>query len=118
METSNKTAKEIYLDIRENPTRAKFGFGKKAALINVDLQKAYTDTKQFKTAYETDPKQMDYINQLADHFRHLSWPVVWTHVAYMQSGEDAGVWGTRTNTEDSLQNIKFVRSKKLNINLS
>jgi nicotinamidase-related amidase len=24
----------------------------------------------------------------------------------MESGEDAGVWGTRTNTPDSLQNIK------------
>jgi nicotinamidase-related amidase len=32
--------------------------------------------------------------------------VVWTYVAYMASGEDAGVWGTRTNTPDSLQNIK------------
>ena len=27
-------------------------------------------------------------------------------MAYMESGEDAGVWGTRTNTPDSLQNIK------------
>ena len=25
----------------------------------------------------------------------------------MSSGEDAGVWGQRTDTEDSLQNIKF-----------
>jgi nicotinamidase-related amidase len=25
----------------------------------------------------------------------------------MDSGEDAGVWGTRTNTPDSLQNIKY-----------
>ena len=25
----------------------------------------------------------------------------------MNSGEDAGVWGERTDTEDSLQNIKF-----------
>ena len=33
-------------------------------------------------------------------------PVVWTYVAYMESGEDCGVWGTRTNTPDSLQNIK------------
>ena len=40
-------------------------------------------------------------------FRALGWPVVWTHVAYMQSAEDAGIWGTRTDTPDSLQNIKF-----------
>jgi len=32
--------------------------------------------------------------------------VVWTYVAYMHSGEDCGVWGTRSNTPDSLQNIK------------
>ena len=50
---------------------------------------------------------MEYINTLAKTFRALNWPVVWTHVAYMDSAADAGVWGTRTDTEDSLQNIKF-----------
>ncbi|KZX58931.1 hypothetical protein A3709_15310 [Halioglobus sp. HI00S01] len=29
------------------------------------------------------------------------------HVAYMDSREDAGIWGTCTDTPDSLQNIKF-----------
>ena len=107
METTTKTAKEIYLEIKANPTRAKFGFGEKAVLVNVDPQVAYTQVGEFKTAYETDPRQMEYINQLAKGFRKLGWPVVWTHVAYMESGEDAGVWGTRTDTPDSLQNIKF-----------
>jgi nicotinamidase-related amidase len=32
--------------------------------------------------------------------------VIWTYVAYLDSGEDCGVWGTRTDTPDSLQNIK------------
>jgi nicotinamidase-related amidase len=107
MELSNKTAREIYYEVKNNPNRASFGFGQKAALINVDLQKAYTDVRQFKTAYETDPNQLHYINELAERFRALGLPVVWTYVAYMESGEDAGVWGTRTNTPDSLQNIKF-----------
>lgn len=107
MQSSNKTAREIYLDIKANPARARFGFGSKAVLVNIDPQKAYTRTDLYKTAYETDPKQLDYINQLAEKFHSLGWPVVWTHVAYMQSGEDAGVWGQRTDTEDSLQNIKF-----------
>ena len=107
MELSNKTAREIYLEVKSNPIRARFGFGNKAALINIDPQKAYTRTDLYKTAYETDPKQLDYINLLANKFRRLNWPVVWTHVAYMSSGEDAGVWGQRTDTEDSLQNIKF-----------
>lgn len=103
---SNKTAREIFHEVMANPQRAAFGFGEKAILVNIDLQKAYTRTDLFKTAYETDPKQLDYVNELARAFRALNWPVVWTHVAYMDSGEDAGVWGTRTNTPDSLQNIK------------
>lgn len=107
MQTTDKTAKEIYFEVKANPARKRFGFGKKAALINIDLQQAYTRTDLFKTAYETDPKQMDYINGLVQRFRQLGWPIVWTHVAYMDSGEDAGIWGTRTNTPDSLQNIKF-----------
>jgi len=32
--------------------------------------------------------------------------VIWTHVAYLDSGEDCGVWGTRGDTPDSLQNVK------------
>ena len=107
METTTKTAKEIYLDVKANPARKRFGFGNKAVLVNIDPQKAYTRTDLFKTAYETDPRQMEYINELAKRFRTLDWPVVWTHVAYMDSGEDAGIWGTRTDTPDSLQNIKF-----------
>jgi maleamate amidohydrolase len=107
MELSDKTAREIYQDIKANPARAKFGFGKKAALINVDIQKAYTCIDEFKTAYETDPRQMEYVNKLAREFRAMDWPVVWTHVAYMDDASDAGIWGTRTDTPDSLQNIKF-----------
>jgi maleamate amidohydrolase len=106
MELSDKTARQIWADIKANPNRAKFGFGKKAALINIDPQKAYTKVDEFKTAYETDPRQIEYINELSKRFRKLKWPVVFTYVAYMDSGEDAGVWGTRTNTPDSLQNIK------------
>ena len=107
METSQKTAREIYLELKDNLSRKRFGFGKKAILVNIDLQKAYTRTDLFKTAYETDPNQLEYVNKLAEKFRSREWPVVWTHVAYMDSGEDCGVWGTRTDTEDSLQNIKF-----------
>jgi len=107
MQTSEKTAREIYAELKANPTRARFGFGRKAILVNVDPQKAYTRTDLFKTAYETDPRQLEYVNELATRFRRLSWPVVWTHVAYMKSGEDCGIWGTRTDTPDSLQNIKI-----------
>ena len=107
METSNKTAREIYQEVINNPARKRFGFGNKAVLVNIDLQKAYTRTDLFATAYETDPNQLQHVNALAAEFRRLGWPVVWTHVAYMNSAEDAGIWGTRTDTPDSLQNIKF-----------
>ncbi|NVK56272.1 MAG: isochorismatase family protein [Alteromonadaceae bacterium] len=111
MELSNKTAREIYQEVKANPARKRFGFGNKAILVNIDLQKAYTRTDLYKTAYQTDPRQLEYINTLAQKFRQLNWPVVWTNVAYMESGEDAGIWGTRTDTPDSLQNIKFASER-------
>lgn len=106
METSNSSARELYAAIKAKPTRPRFGFGTKPMLINIDLQNAYTKVGEFATAYETDPKQLDYVNELADAFRAKHLPVAWTYVAYMESGEDCGVWGTRTDTPDSLQNIK------------
>ena len=107
MITTDKTAKELFHEVIANPQRVPFGFGEKAVLINVDPQKAYTRADLFKTAYETDPKQLNYVNDLAKSFRQLDWPVVWTHVAFLDSAEDAGIWGTRSDTPDSLQNIKY-----------
>ena len=106
MENSSLTSRQLYAAVKTNPTRKRFGFGRKPALINIDLQKAYTCVGEFATAYETDPRQLEHVNTLAAEFRARGFPVVWTYVAYMASGEDAGVWGTRTNTPDSLQNIK------------
>ena len=106
MELSDKTARQLYEEIKARPTRARFGFGRKPAIVNVDLQKVYTAVGEFVTAYENDPKQLDYVNRISGLARAHGLPVVWTHVAYMESGEDCGVWGTRTDTPDSLQNIK------------
>jgi maleamate amidohydrolase len=106
METSSKTARELYEEVKANRHRRRFGFGRKPALVNVDLQNAYTRPAEFVTAYETDPRQIDYVNALARLFRANRCPVVWTYVAYLDSGEDCGIWGIRTDTPDSLQNIK------------
>ena len=106
MEHSTKTARQLFEDIKANPTRRRFGFGKRPAIINIDLQKAYTCVGELATAYETDPQQLAYVNQISNALRAKGGPVVWTYVAYMESGEDCGIWGTRTNTPDSLQNIK------------
>lgn len=107
MELSDLTARQIFEKVRANPARARFGFGEKIAIVNVDPQKAYTRPDLFpKTAYITDPDQMVHINAISKAARHKGLPVIWTHVSYMDNAADAGVWGTRTNTEDSLQNIK------------
>ncbi len=106
MQLSDQTPRQYYEEIKARPTRAKFGFGAKAAIVNIDLQCAYTAVDEFATAYETDPNQLGYINEISDLARARGMPVVWTYVAFMESAADAGVWGTRTDTPDSLQNIK------------
>jgi maleamate amidohydrolase len=107
MERSDKTARELYEMIKADPGLHRFGFGGKPGLINVDLQNAYTRPHDFPTAYETDPRQIEHVNTLARLFRARGYPVIWTYVAYLASGEDCGIWGTRTDTPDSLQNIKM-----------
>ena len=101
-----KTARELYAALKAAPGRRRFGFGRRAAIVNVDVQCAYTQPATYITAYETDPRQVEHINALSAAVRGRGMPVVWTHVAYLPSGEDCGVWGTRTETPDSLQNIK------------
>ena len=107
MVRSDKTAREIFEEVRANPARKRFGFGERLAIVNVDPQKAYTRPDLFKTAYVTDPQQMEHIDRISSKARGAGLPVVWTHVAFMDNAADAGVWGTRTDTPDSLQNIKF-----------
>jgi nicotinamidase-related amidase len=107
MVSDGRTARQIFDEVMANPARRKFGFGSKLAIVNVDFQRAYTDLEAFSTAYETDPRQIDYVNNISSLARAKGMPVVWTRVAYKADAGDAGVWGTRTNTPDSLQNIKY-----------
>lgn len=107
MVLSDKTARQIFEEVRSNPSRKRFGFGDRLAIVNVDPQKSYTRPDLFKTAYVTDPAQMKHINSISALARDKGLPVVWTHVAYMDNAADCGVWGTRTDTADSLQNIKY-----------
>ncbi len=103
----DKTARQLFDAVMANPGRAKFGFGSKLAIVNIDFQRSYTDIITFKTAYETDPRQIEHVNHISALARAKSMPVIWTRVAYMDNAADAGVWGTRTHTPDSLQNIKY-----------
>ena len=107
MVSDGRTARQIFDEVMANPARRKFGFGHKLAIVNVDFQRAYTDVETFATAYETDPRQIEHVNHISALARAAAMPVIWTRVAYKGDGGDAGVWGTRTNTPDSLQNIKY-----------
>jgi nicotinamidase-related amidase len=107
MADDGRTARQIFNDVMANPARARFGFGEKLAIINVDFQNAYTRIDRYKTAYETDPRQIEYVNRISALARAAAMPVVWSRVGYAEDASDAGVWGTRTDTPDSLQNIKY-----------
>ncbi len=103
-----KTARELYEAVKANPARARFGFGERLAIVNIDFQQAYTRPDLFpKSAYVTDPDQIAHVNRISALARAKGMPVIWTRVAYKPDGGDAGVWGTRTNTPDSLQNIGY-----------
>jgi hypothetical protein len=106
MEQSDKTARQMFTELRADPRRRPFGFGRKPMLVNVDWQNAYTSVGEFATAYDNDPKAFDYVNELADLARARNLPVMWTYVAYRPDGTDCGVFGCRDDTPDSLQNVK------------
>ena len=59
METSDLTARQYWAQVKANRNRAKFGFGTRPAIVNIDVQRAYTDMDTFPNAYQTDPRQID-----------------------------------------------------------
>lgn len=105
MITSDKTMKEIYEEYQRAPKSPPFGLGKRVALINVDLQRRYTDLAAFPTAYEADPRQLSLVNELSSKVRALGMPVVWTYVAYLAGGKDCGWWGVRSKSPLALQKV-------------
>lgn len=107
MELSSKTARQMYEELKADPALPRYAFGRKPIIVNVDLQCAYTSVGAYPTAYEADRLQIDYVNQLNALARSHGFPVVWTFVAFVESGEDCGTFGSRDNHVNSLQNIKI-----------
>ena len=105
MKRVDLTARAIYEGWKANPALPAFGFGSRVCLLNVDLQRRYTDTQTFATAYEGDGNQFELVNAIARAVRDLDMPVVWTYVAYLPEGRDCGRWGTRSNAPTALQNV-------------
>ena len=106
MTDDGRTARQIFDAVMANPARARFGFGSRLAIVNVDFQNAYTRIDRYATAYETDPQQIAHANTISALARSAGMPVVWSRVGYADDASDAGIWGTRTDTADSLQNIR------------
>lgn len=103
-----KTSRELYQELQARPNRVRFGFGEKLAIVNVDFQEAYTRPDLFPASgYVTDPRQLEYVDTISGLARRVGMPVIWTRCGYKEDSGDCGVWGIRTNTPDSLQNIKY-----------
>jgi maleamate amidohydrolase len=102
---TDKTAKQIFRDYQANPRVHERGLGARAALLNIDLQRRYTDTGTFTSAYKGDARQFDAVNQLASAVRGQGLPVIWTYVAYLPSGEDAGLWSELSDNPMSLHKV-------------
>ena len=104
---SDTTARQLFEELclgAEN--RPRYGLGRRPALINVDLQNAYTRPAEFITAYEGAADQFEQINRLGAAVRRLGGLVIWSYVAFWPSGEDCGVFGSKDDNEDSQQNVK------------
>jgi len=97
----------MFAELQAVAGRSRYALGRRPALINVDLQKAYTLPNEFVTAYDGDPQQFAYVNALAAACRARNFPVFWTYVAFLDSGIDCGVFGSRDDHADSQQNIKY-----------
>ena len=104
------TTEELYAQLRRRGEVVRYPFGARPALVNVDLQQAYTAAGVFATAY-TAPAALDRVNELTAAARRAGAPVVWSFVAYEPSGADCGIWGTRSDTPDSLQRITVGSSR-------
>ena len=94
-----------------NPSRRKFGFGERLAIVNVDFQQAYTAIDRFATAYETDPRQIEHVNHLSTLARARGFPVVWTRGADKADAGDAGGWGPRPAPPAARQNHRYASAR-------
>ncbi|WP_417598994.1 isochorismatase family protein [Pararhodobacter oceanensis] len=102
---TDKTAKQIYHEWQAAPRVPPRGMGQRVALLNVDVQRRYTDTDAFASAYTGHPRQFEAINTLAATVRALNMPVIWTYVAYLPSGVDAGWWSKLSDNEMSIHKV-------------
>ena len=102
---TDKTSKQIYEDWKTNPRVPERGMGERVALLNIDLQRRYTDTETFPSAYSGHPRQFEAVNALASQIRAMGTPVIWAYVAYLPGGVDAGWWSRLSDTAMALHKV-------------
>lgn len=102
---TDKTSKQIFHAFQANPKVPPRGMGSRIALLNIDWQRRYTDTETFVSAYTGHPRQFEAVNALSRAVRDLNMPVIWTYVAYLPSGEDAGWWSKLSDNPMSLHKV-------------
>lgn len=102
---TDKTSKQIFHDYQANPRVPERGMGERIALLNIDLQRRYTDTATFPSAYEGHPRQFEAVNALAELVRRMKMPVIWAYVAYLPGGVDAGRWAHLSDNAMSLHKV-------------
>jgi len=88
MVSNGRAAREIFEEIQPSPARAKFGFGEKLAIVNVDVHQAYTRLDLLKAASETNLRQIKHINTISRLARGAGMPVIWSRVAYKGDAAD------------------------------
>ena len=107
MVSDGRTAKEIFDEVMADTGRPRFGFGNRLAIINIDFQNCFTRIDDYKTAFESDPAQIEHVNLISHLARSKGMPVIWTQVAYMGKIADAGIWRSRTATPEAQEATRF-----------
>lgn len=88
---SDKAAGELYNKIGLG---TRVGFGKKPAILNIDVQKAFTLEGEIPTGCDL-ADEIAHINVLVAEARKKKVPIFHTYVAYSPTGLDAGWWGIK-----------------------
>ena len=107
METSDLTARQYWEQVKANPNRCKVWFWRQGGRYQYRSAACLYRYRYIQNRLPDKPASKSITSmRLSALARSKNMPVIWTHVAYMDNADDAGTWGTRTNTPDSLQNIK------------
>jgi nicotinamidase-related amidase len=100
--TAEKTPKAYYHELGSSGS-SRIIPGKRPAIVNVDLQKAFTLPAERSSGIELGPV-IEQTNRIIEAAREKKLPIIFTVVAYRKSGVDCGPWGEKG---ESLRTIEL-----------